>query len=229
MRSRHVEEASFRILGRIRDPRRGISQLLQAGGAVCIHSHALLDGLGLGHPVQRSHELDPSAVEPGLDVVVFVEGRMSSGPMNAMAIGCDNPLTTVDTVSVGSMSDCARPAAGKPAIATSTNMRVRAATVAVPCAISSPPSACRQSESDPWAGEEPVTRKQSSRRQRLPEVGSAKSEVESEVGRGKWDLRAYPSTSCLIPYCSSFLYRLLRGVSMSSAVREMFQLFSRSF
>jgi len=39
----------------------------------------------------------------------------------------------------------------------------------------------------------------------------------------------YPSASCLIPYCSSFLYRLLRGVSMISAVFEMFQLFSRSF
>jgi hypothetical protein len=38
-----------------------------------------------------------------------------------------------------------------------------------------------------------------------------------------------PSTSCLIPCCSSFLYKLLRGVSMISAVFEMFQLFSRSF
>ena len=38
-----------------------------------------------------------------------------------------------------------------------------------------------------------------------------------------------PSTSCLIPYCSSFLYRLLRGVSMISAVFEMFQFVSRSF
>jgi hypothetical protein len=37
-----------------------------------------------------------------------------------------------------------------------------------------------------------------------------------------------PSVSCLIWYCSSFLYRLLRGVSMTSAVFEMFQPFSRS-
>ena len=37
-----------------------------------------------------------------------------------------------------------------------------------------------------------------------------------------------PSFSWLIPYCSSFLYRLLRGVPMTSAVFEMFQLCSRS-
>src|SRR5688572_920562 len=44
------------------------------------------------------------------------------------------------------------------------------------------------------------------------------------------DYRVFqPSTSCLIPYCSSFLYRLLRGVSMISAVFEMFQYVSRSF
>ena len=40
--------------------------------------------------------------------------------------------------------------------------------------------------------------------------------------------RCYPSPSCVIPYCSSFLYKLLRGVPMISAVFEMFQLFSRS-
>ena len=39
----------------------------------------------------------------------------------------------------------------------------------------------------------------------------------------------YPSPSSEIPYCSSFLYRLLRGVPMISAVFEMFQAFSRSF
>ena len=39
----------------------------------------------------------------------------------------------------------------------------------------------------------------------------------------------YPSVSCVIWYCSSFLYRLLRGVSITSAVFEMFQPFSRSF
>ena len=39
---------------------------------------------------------------------------------------------------------------------------------------------------------------------------------------------SYPSVSCVIPYCSSFLYRLLRGVPMTSAVFEMFQSFSRS-
>ena len=38
----------------------------------------------------------------------------------------------------------------------------------------------------------------------------------------------YPSVSCEIWYCSSFLYRLLRGVSITSAVLEMFQPFSRS-
>ena len=38
----------------------------------------------------------------------------------------------------------------------------------------------------------------------------------------------YPSLSCEIWYCSSFLYKLLRGVSMISAVFEMFQPFSRS-
>src|SRR5690242_12035226 len=32
----------------------------------------------------------------------------------------------------------------------------------------------------------------------------------------------YPSVSCEIRYCSSFLYRLLRGVSITSAVFEMF-------
>jgi hypothetical protein len=37
-----------------------------------------------------------------------------------------------------------------------------------------------------------------------------------------------PSLSCDIWYCSSFLYRLLRGVSITSAVLEIFQLFSRS-
>ena len=39
----------------------------------------------------------------------------------------------------------------------------------------------------------------------------------------------YPSVSCEILYCSSFLYRLLRGVSIRSAVFEMFQPVSRSF
>src|SRR5688572_14877906 len=39
----------------------------------------------------------------------------------------------------------------------------------------------------------------------------------------------YPSVSWEILYCSSFLYRLLRGVSITSAVFEMFQLFSLSF
>ena len=39
----------------------------------------------------------------------------------------------------------------------------------------------------------------------------------------------YPSPSCLIWYCSSFLYKLLRGVSMTSAVLEMFQPCSRNF
>ena len=38
----------------------------------------------------------------------------------------------------------------------------------------------------------------------------------------------YPSDSCEIWYCSSFLYRLLRGVSITSAVFEMFQPLSRS-
>src|SRR5262249_1996270 len=38
----------------------------------------------------------------------------------------------------------------------------------------------------------------------------------------------YPSVSWLIWYCSSFLYRLLRGVPITSAVFEMFQPFSRS-
>ena len=38
----------------------------------------------------------------------------------------------------------------------------------------------------------------------------------------------YPSLSCEIWYCSSFLYRLLRGVSITSAVFEIFQPFSRS-
>jgi hypothetical protein len=37
-----------------------------------------------------------------------------------------------------------------------------------------------------------------------------------------------PSVFCLIWYCSSFLYKLLRGVSMTSAVFEIFQPFSRS-
>src|SRR5258705_7107210 len=32
-----------------------------------------------------------------------------------------------------------------------------------------------------------------------------------------------------MPYCSSFLYRLLLGVSIARAVREMFQRFSLSF
>src|SRR5262249_53046007 len=41
-------------------------------------------------------------------------------------------------------------------------------------------------------------------------------------------LRSYPSVSWLIWYCSSFLYRLLRGVPITSAVFEMFQPFSRS-
>ena len=31
-----------------------------------------------------------------------------------------------------------------------------------------------------------------------------------------------------MPYCSSFLYKLLRGVPMTSAVFEIFQAFSRS-
>src|SRR5918993_4591896 len=44
-----------------------------------------------------------------------------------------------------------------------------------------------------------------------------------------WRGCGYPSDSCLILYCSSFLYRLLRGVSMSSAVFEIFQPVSRSF
>src|SRR4029450_1793327 len=39
----------------------------------------------------------------------------------------------------------------------------------------------------------------------------------------------YPSVSCEIWYCSSFLYRLLRGVSITSAVFDIFQPFSRSF
>src|SRR5215831_15998370 len=40
---------------------------------------------------------------------------------------------------------------------------------------------------------------------------------------GTWEPRnRYPSISCLMLYCSSFLYRLLRGVSMTSAVFEMF-------
>ena len=43
-----------------------------------------------------------------------------------------------------------------------------------------------------------------------------------------FDVSAYPSVSCEIWYCSSFLYRLLRGVSITSAVFEMFQPFSLS-
>src|SRR5262249_7745486 len=38
----------------------------------------------------------------------------------------------------------------------------------------------------------------------------------------------YPSVSCEIWYCSSFLYKLLRGVSITSAVFEIFHPFSRS-
>jgi hypothetical protein len=38
-----------------------------------------------------------------------------------------------------------------------------------------------------------------------------------------------PSDSCVIWYCSSFLYKLLRGVSIASAVFEIFHPFSRSF
>src|SRR5713226_3672993 len=38
----------------------------------------------------------------------------------------------------------------------------------------------------------------------------------------------HPSVSWLIWYCSNFLYRLLRGVPITSAVFEMFQPFSRS-
>src|SRR5436190_20739983 len=41
-------------------------------------------------------------------------------------------------------------------------------------------------------------------------------------------LERHPSVSCEIWYCSSFLYRLLRGVPITSAVFEMFQPFSRS-
>src|SRR5439155_27056992 len=40
---------------------------------------------------------------------------------------------------------------------------------------------------------------------------------------------SYPSVSSLIWYCSSFLYKLLRGVPITSAVFEMFQPFSRGF
>src|SRR4029077_6988833 len=39
---------------------------------------------------------------------------------------------------------------------------------------------------------------------------------------------SYPSVSWLIWYCSSFLYKLRRGVPITSAVFEMFQPFSRS-
>src|SRR5437762_6227149 len=46
---------------------------------------------------------------------------------------------------------------------------------------------------------------------------------------GRERTASYPSVSWLIWYCSSFLYKLLRGVSMTSAVFEMFHPFSRSF
>src|SRR4029450_403524 len=46
---------------------------------------------------------------------------------------------------------------------------------------------------------------------------------------GAQPFEPYPSVSCEIWYCSSFLYRLLRGVSITSAVFDMFQPFSRSF
>src|SRR4030095_957642 len=48
-------------------------------------------------------------------------------------------------------------------------------------------------------------------------------------GGGAQPFQPYPSVSCEIWYCSSFLYRLLRGVSITSAVFDMFQPFSRSF
>jgi hypothetical protein len=52
--------------------------------------------------------------------------------------------------------------------------------------------------------------------------------LDSIECRGPRRARQRPSVSSLIWYCSSFLYRLLRGVSITSAVFEMFQPFSRS-
>ena len=51
-------------------------------------------------------------------------------------------------------------------------------------------------------------------------VASGREATVCRLRRGPLD---YPSVSCEIWYCSSFLYKLLRGVSMTSAVFEIFQ------
>src|SRR5207244_9214568 len=62
--------------------------------------------------------------------------------------------------------------------------------------------------------------------------GRGRIRQEWREGRDRQDGRertaSYPSVSCAIWYCSSFLYKLLRGVPMTSAVFEMFHPFSRS-
>ena len=62
-----------------------------------------------------------------------------------------------------------------------------------------------------------------------PSASLARNQGPGAVRPGPRCARPYPSVSCEILYCSSFLYKLLRGVSISSAVLEMFHPCSRSF
>ena len=64
----------------------------------------------------------------------------------------------------------------------------------------------------------PISRRETIASRRAPNCEAAISGLRGGVS----------VVSCVIPYCSSFLYRLLRGVPITSAVFEMFQLFSRS-